>query len=71
MERHRAGIAGTNGISQSGTFRGQLIKNQLKHRINDHIHHRVTTELFFPGNFYTNDRNDVAMWFRYGIVFTW
>lgn len=63
--------AGTGGLSSGGRFRGHLIKNQLKHRLNDNVHHRVTTELFFPGNFYAEDRNDVALWLRYGIVFAW
>jgi len=62
---------GTKGLSRSGLFRGQLLKIQLKHKINEHIHQRLTVDVFFPGNFYTDARNDVAMFLRHGIVFTW
>lgn len=62
---------GTNGLSKSGCFRGQLVKIQLKHKINEYIHHRLTLDFFFPGDFYTDDRNDMAFFIRYGIVFTW
>jgi len=63
--------AGTNGMSKHGKFRGQLVKLQVKYKFNKHVHNRFTAECFLPGNFYNRDRNDVAMFLRYGIVFTW
>jgi len=63
--------AGTNGMSKHGKFRGQLLKLQVKYKFNKHIQNRFTAECFLPGNFYNSDRNDVAMFLRYGIVFTW
>ena len=63
--------AGTNGMSKHGKFRGQLIKLQLKYKFNKNVHNRFTVESFFPGNFYNRNRNDVAIFLRYGIVYTW
>jgi len=62
---------GTGGLSRSGCFRGQLLKVQVKHRLNERVHQRFTAEVFLPGDFYTSARNDVAMFLRYGIMFTW
>lgn len=62
---------GTGGLSKSGNFRGQLLRAEVKHKINKHMHHRLEGELFLPGDFYNDDRNDVAVLVRYGIVFTW
>ncbi|MCK4790184.1 MAG: alginate export family protein, partial [Desulfobacteraceae bacterium] len=62
---------GTGGLSKSGNFRGQLLRAQIKYKVNEHIYHRLEGELFLPGDFYNNDRNDVAVFVRYGIVFTW
>jgi len=69
-DRHTA-AAGTNGLSRHGLFRGQLLKAQIKQRLGEHVHHRLTVETFFPGDFYTRNRNDMAFFLRYGIVFTW
>ena len=62
---------GTNGLSKSGNFRGQLLRSMLKYKVNKHITHFLEGEVFFPGDFYNNDRNDVAVFARYGILFTW
>lgn len=62
---------GTNGLSKGGNFRGQLIRNEIKYSLNEHISHRVETELFFPGDFYNKTRNDIAVLFRYAIMLTW
>jgi len=64
-------VGGTDGMSKHGNFRGQLLRNQIRIKINEHVWHRIETELFFPGDFYNKDRNDVAVFLRYGIVFTW
>ncbi|MGD8787028.1 MAG: alginate export family protein [Phycisphaerales bacterium] len=62
---------GTGGLSKGGNFRGQLLRAQIKYKVSEHIYHRLEGELFFPGDFYNDDRNDVAVFARYGIVFTW
>ena len=62
---------GTNGLSKRGNYRGQLLRNEINYSVNKHISHRVETELFLPGNFYSRERNDVAVLFRYGILLTW
>ncbi len=63
--------AGTNGMSEHGKFRGQLIKLKLNYAFTRHVQNAFTTELFFPGNFYNDDRNDVAMFFQYEVAFFW
>jgi hypothetical protein len=62
---------GTNGMSKSGNFRGQLLRAQIKYKISEHVYHRLEGELFFPGDFYNDDRNDVGVFVRYEIMFTW
>lgn len=62
---------GTGGLSKNGNFRGQLVRAELRYKVNTHVKHRLEAELFLPGGFYNNDRNDVAVFFRYGIVLTW
>ncbi len=59
---------GTGGLSKRGIFRGQLVRAQIKYKVNEYISHRVEGELFFPGNFYNRDRNDTAAFLRYGLV---
>ncbi|MBN1124587.1 MAG: hypothetical protein JXA82_06240 [Sedimentisphaerales bacterium] len=63
--------AGTNGLSEHGTFRGHLLTTQYRIKSNPHLCHRINAELFFPGNYYTDDRNDVALYLRYELLITW
>jgi hypothetical protein len=62
---------GTGGLSKSGNFRGQLIRTVLSYKISKNIEHRLEGEVFIPGDFYNDDRNDPAVFFRYNLVFTW
>jgi hypothetical protein len=64
-------LAGANGLSKSGTFRGQLLTVQLEFLGNEHLKHRINGELFFPGDYYNDDRNDMAVFLRYELLFTW
>ncbi len=59
------------GATGGGCFRGQLLAGIAKYQINPHIATHVVAELFFPGSFYTEARNDVAGFFRYELAFTW
>jgi hypothetical protein len=61
----------TYGLSTSGKFRGQLLKGSLKLNYTKNLVQSFDAELFFPGNYYSNDRNDVAVFAKTDIVFTW
>lgn len=62
---------GTSGMSKGGNFRGQLFRAEIKYKASEQLSHRLEFELFCPGDFYNNDRNDPAIFFRYGIMLTW
>ena len=62
---------GTGGMSRSGKFRGQLVRVQLKYKVNKNLEHRLESELFAPGNFYDNDKNDPTVFARYSLYLTW
>jgi hypothetical protein len=62
---------GTKGMSKSGNFRGQLLRAQLKFKVSKLLEHRFEGEVFFPGDFYNNDKNDIAVFARYGLYLTW
>ncbi|KPK86230.1 MAG: hypothetical protein AMJ81_01865 [Phycisphaerae bacterium SM23_33] len=58
-------------FTDHGCFKGQLLTGLLKYKFNKHIAGHVLAELFFPGDYYSDVRNEVAGMFRYEIVFTW
>ncbi len=62
---------GTGGLSKSGNFRGQLIRTEIRYSASKQLSHRIEFELFCPGDFYNDDRNDPAIFFRYAIMFVW
>jgi len=64
-------VAGRSGFSNEGPFRGQLLTGLLRYKFNENITGHLLAELFFPGNYYTDLRNDVSGFFRYEIVFAW
>jgi len=66
-DESQAGAGATGG----GCFRGQLLAGIVKYQINPHVSTHVVAELFFPGSFYTEARNDVAGFFRYEVAFNW
>jgi hypothetical protein len=55
----------------SNCFRGQLVTALLKYQFSEHVAGHLQGEVFFPGDYYSNDNNDVALFARYEIVFTW
>jgi hypothetical protein len=59
------------GYFDQGCFRGQLLTSVLRYKFNDHVSTHVIGELFFPGDFYSDTRNEVGGFFRYEINFTW
>jgi hypothetical protein len=62
---------GTNGLSENGKFRGQLAKLSFKYRPTKQIENCFAVEAFIPGNYYSADRNDVAVFAKYEFIFTW
>ena len=64
-------MGGTNGLSKSGCIRGHMFAVQLRHKVNEHFKHRVQGEVFLPGDYYSDMRNDVATYVRYEIVLSW
>ncbi|MCY2924389.1 MAG: alginate export family protein [Planctomycetota bacterium] len=63
--------SGKTGFSKDGNFRGQLPRAQLSYKFNEHISGHFQAEFFFPGDYYTDLRNDVALFLRYQLVVTW
>jgi len=64
------GIAPNGGHSGSGKFRGQLLATKLIYKFTPHLSGHLWGEYFFPGNFYTDDRNDPAVFLRYELMLT-
>jgi len=63
---------GGRGIfSGDSNFRGQLVAGKMTYKFNKHVSGHLLAELFFPGNFYSDARNEVAGFFRYELNFTW
>jgi hypothetical protein len=58
-------------FTDDGNFRGHLLTGKLTYKFNQHISGHLLAELFFPGNFYNDERNEVAGFFRYELTFTW
>jgi hypothetical protein len=63
--------AGANRYFDNGCFRGQLLTSVLRYKFNEHVSTHIIGELFLPGDFYSDNRNEVAGFFRYEINFTW
>jgi hypothetical protein len=60
------------GINDGGGyFRGQIVTWLAKYKFTDNISGHFLTEFFAPGNFYRDFRNDVVLYMRYELVFTW
>ena len=43
----------------------------LKYRYNEHVSGHLVAEVFLPGDYYDRTRNDVAVFLRYQVVFSW
>ena len=64
-------LGGTPGFSESGCFRGQLLATKLTYKFNEHVKGHLSGQLFAPGDYYDDSRNDVAIFARYELVFSW
>jgi hypothetical protein len=58
-------------ISNDGYCRGQLLAGLMKYKFNKFVSTHVLAEVFFPGNFYADTRNETAGFFRYELMFSW
>jgi hypothetical protein len=63
-------MKGSAGFSNGGSFRGHLLATKLIYKFSPHISGHLWGEYFFPGNYYTNDRNDAAVFLRYELMIT-
>jgi hypothetical protein len=70
-ENSMTGARNRVSFSENGKFRGQMIQTQARYQFTKHLKGRVLVEFFFPGNYYTDFRNDVATFLRGEIIFTW
>jgi len=59
------------GFTRSGDLRGQLARAFIKYKINEHISTRLLGEVFLPGNYYDETRNDIATFAQFQLVFNW
>ena len=62
--------AGPN-FSSGGAFRGQLVTGWLTYKFSKHVSGHLVGEYFHPGNYYSRNATDPAMFFRYELTFTW
>jgi hypothetical protein len=63
--------SGRAGFTSDGDLRGQLGRAFVKYKINEHISTRLLGEVFFPGNYYDDSRNDVATFAQFQLIFNW
>lgn len=70
-DQNTLGEQGVPGYTGAGSFRGQLVTAWLKYKFNEHVSGHLVGEVFFPGNFYADSRNDPAVFARYELCFTW
>jgi len=57
-----------SGFSESGCFRGQLFSTVARYRFTKHLSGHILGEYFFPGDYYTDERNDPAVFLRAELV---
>jgi hypothetical protein len=54
-----------------GCLKAQNITGLMKYRFDEHWSTHVYAELFFPGDYFADSRNEVGGFFRWEIMFTW
>ena len=59
------------GFSTNGELRGNLLAAILRYKINEHMYGHLLSEVFFPGNYYDNTRNDPAVFLRAELTLAW
>lgn len=61
---------GAVGFS-GGELRGNQLAAVMRYKLNSHISGHLLGEVFFPGNYYGQPRNDPATFLRGELTFTW
>jgi hypothetical protein len=61
--------AGHPGYSDNGKFRGQLAQGIVRFTFNPHLSGHLWGELFWPGDYYSPDRRDMATFLRAEIMY--
>jgi hypothetical protein len=61
----------TANFSDNGHFRGQLLTTKLLYNFTSHISGHLWGEMFMPGNYYSDQTNEMAFFARAEIVFKW
>ena len=69
-DENTLGGAPGRGFSTNGDIRGHLFATKFIYKFSPHISGHLWGEYFLPGNFYTSDRNDVAVFLRYELMLT-
>ncbi len=57
--------------ASTGDFRGQLVTAKLSYKYGPHVSGHFLCEMFCPGDYYNDGHNDLALFLRYELVFTW
>lgn len=60
-----------DGFSKSGCFRGQLVTSRLIYKFTQHWSGHLAAECFFPGDYYSGERNDPARFAWVELQFSW
>jgi hypothetical protein len=64
-------VNGQRTLSKSGNIRGHLLASVWRAKWTKHISSHLIGEIFFPGDYYTDEKNEPVMFLRYQIVFSW
>lgn len=64
-------LRGRPGFSDSGCFRGQLITSAWRYTFTKQLKGHIIAEFFFPGDYTTDARNDVATFLRAELLYSW
>jgi hypothetical protein len=70
-ENSMTGVTNRRSFSADGKFRGQMLQAQARWQMTRHLKSRILVEFFFPGNYYTDYRGDMATFLRGELYFTW
>jgi hypothetical protein len=54
-----------------GCFRGQLVTLLIKYDHNKHLKSHLMFDMFFPGDYYSNNANDMALFTKFQIILSW
>ncbi|MFP4355507.1 MAG: alginate export family protein [Phycisphaerae bacterium] len=66
-----AGGSGPRLFSKSGNIRGHMLTSVWKAKWTEHISSHLIGEVLFPGDYYTDEKNEPVFFLRYEIVFSW